>query len=79
MLGADSSQEVLLNCTVSMHIYLFLKASLLVGARYVQRMDSILQMVDYITSQMAIKLVTYFAEKTETMPKVDLNNSPAMV
>ena len=36
-------------------------------------------MVDHVTSQLAIKLVTYFAEKTEVMPVVDLENSPAIV
>ena len=51
----------------------------LVGSRYLHRMDDIVRMVDHITSQLAIKLVTYFAEKTEVMPKVDLDNSPAIV
>ena len=51
----------------------------LVGGRYLKRMDDIVKMVDHITSQLAIKLVTYFAEKTEVMPKVDPNNSPAIV
>ena len=51
----------------------------LVGGRYLKRMDNIVKMVDHISSQLAIKLVTYFAEKTEVMPKVDPNNSPAIV
>ena len=51
----------------------------LVGGKYVKRMDDIVRMVDNITSQLAIKLVTYFAEKTEVMPLVDLNHSPAIV
>ena len=42
-------------------------------------MDDIVRKVDYITSQLAIKLVTYFAEKTEVMPVVDLDNAPAIV
>ena len=51
----------------------------LVGARYLKRMAEIRRMVDNITAQLAIKLVTYFGEKTEVMPVVDLNNSPAIV
>ena len=51
----------------------------LVGGKFVERMDSIVRKVDYITSQLAIKLVTYFAEKTDVMPIVDLDNSPAIV
>ena len=51
----------------------------LVGGKYLQRMNDIVRMVDHITSQLAIKLVTYFAEKTEVMPVVDLDNSPAIV
>ena len=51
----------------------------LVGGKFVKRMDDIVRMVDYITAQLAIKLVTYFAEKTEVMPMVDLDNSPAIV
>ena len=51
----------------------------LVGGRYLHKMDDIVRMVDHITAQLAIKLVTYFAEKTEVMPKVDLNNLPAIV
>ena len=47
----------------------------LVGGKFVKRMDAIVRMVDYITSQLAIKLVTYFAEKTEVMPVVDLDFS----
>ena len=51
----------------------------LVGGKYVQRMDDIVRMVEHITSQFAIKLVTYFAEKTEVMPLVDPDNLPAIV
>ena len=51
----------------------------LVGGKFVKRMDDIIRMVDNITSQLAIKLVTYFAEKTDVMPVVDLDNSPAIV
>ena len=51
----------------------------LVGGKFVKRMDDIVRKVDYITSQLAIKLVTYFAEKTEVMPVVDLDNLPAIV
>ena len=51
----------------------------LVGGKYLRRMDDIVRMVDHITAQLAIKLVTYFAEKTEVMPKVDLDNTPAIV
>ena len=51
----------------------------LVGGKFVRRMDDIVRKVDYITSQLAIKLVTYFAEKTEVMPVVNLDNSPAIV
>ena len=51
----------------------------LVGARYLNQMYKIIKIVEYITSQLAIKLVTYFAEKTEVMPSVDLDNSPAIV
>ena len=42
-------------------------------------MYRIISIVEYITSQLAIKLVTYFAEKTDFMPVVDLDNSPAIV
>ena len=42
-------------------------------------MSVLVKMVDYITATLAIKLVTYFAEKTEVMPLVDLDNSPAIV
>ena len=52
---------------------------ILVGGKYVKRLDDIVRKVDFITSQLAIKLVTYFAEKTEVMPVVDLDNSPAIV
>ena len=52
---------------------------ILVGGKFVKRMDDIVRKVDYITSHLAIKLVTYFAEKTEAMPVVDLHNSPAIV
>ena len=52
---------------------------ILVGGKFVKRMDDIVRKVDYITSQLAIKLVTYFAEKTEVIPVVDLDNSPAIV
>ena len=52
---------------------------ILVGGKFVKRMDDIVRKVDYITSQLAIKLVTYFAEKTGIMPVVDLDNSPAIV
>ena len=51
----------------------------LVGGKYVKRMDDIVRKVDYITSQLAIKLVTYFAEKTGVLPFVDLDNLPAIV
>ena len=51
----------------------------LVGARYLNKMHKIIRMVEYITSQLAIKLVTYFAEKSDVMPVVDLDNSPAIV
>ena len=51
----------------------------LVGGKYVKRMDVIVRKVDYITSQLAIKLVTYFAEKTGVLPFVDLDNLPAIV
>ena len=51
----------------------------LVGGKFIKRMDDIVRKVDYITSQLAIKLVTYFAEKTEVMPVVDFDNSPAIV
>ena len=51
----------------------------LVGGKFVKRMDDIVRKVDYITSQLAIKLVTYFAEKTEAMPVVVLDNAPAIV
>ena len=51
----------------------------LVGGKLTQRMDDIVRKVDYIASQLAIKLVNYFAEKTEVMPVVDLENSPAIV
>ena len=51
----------------------------LVGGKFTKRMNDIVRKVDYITSQMAIKLVTYFAEKTEVMPEIDIDNSPAIV
>ena len=51
----------------------------LVGARYLNQMSRIIRIVEFITSQLAIKLVTYFAEKTDVMPSVDLDNSPAIV
>ena len=51
----------------------------LVGADYLHRMDDIVRMVDHVTAELAIKLVTYFAEKTEVMPSLDLDNSPAIV
>ena len=51
----------------------------LVGGRYLNQMFRIIRIVEYITSQLAIKLVTYFAEKTDAMPSVDLDNSPAIV
>ena len=51
----------------------------LVGGKFVKRMDDIVRKVTFITSQLAIKLVTYFAEKTKVMPVVDLDNSPAIV
>ena len=56
-----------------------MKTSCIVGAKILYRMDRIVRMVDYITSQLGIKLVTYFAEKTEVMPVSDLDNSPAIV
>ena len=52
---------------------------ILVGSKFVKRMDSIVRMVDNITSQLAVKLVTYIAEKTKVMPVVDLDNSPGIV
>ena len=42
-------------------------------------MNDIVRKVDTITSQLAIKLVTYFAEKTEVIPSVDLDKAPAIV
>ena len=51
----------------------------LVGGKFVKRMDDIVRMVKYINSQMAIKLVTYFAEKTEVLPTADMDNLPALV
>ena len=51
----------------------------LVGGKFVKRMDDIVRKVDYLTSQLALKFVTYFAEKTDFMPLVDLDNSPAVV
>ena len=51
----------------------------LVGARYLNQMFRIIRIAEYVTSQLAIKLVTYFAEKTDVMPVVDLDNSPAIV
>ena len=52
---------------------------ILVGDKFVKRMDDIVRKVDYITSQMATKLVTYFAEKTKEVPVVELDKSPAIV
>ena len=51
----------------------------LVGAKYVQRIDDIVRMVDHLTSRLAIKLVTYFAEKTEVMPIEDQDSLPTIV
>ena len=51
----------------------------LVGGKYLKRMASVVRVVDFVTAQLAIKLVSYFAEKTEVMPVVDPNNSPAIV
>ena len=51
----------------------------LVGAKYLHRLNDIIRVVENVTSHLAIKLLTYFAEKTEVMPLVDINNSPAIV
>ena len=51
----------------------------LIGAKYLHRINVIVSVVDYITSQLAIRLVTYFGEKTEVMPVVELDKAPAIV
>ena len=51
----------------------------MIGARNLPRMNAIVHVVEHIMSQLAIKLVTYFGEKTEVMPVVDLDNSPKIV
>ena len=51
----------------------------LVGGRFLARMDLIVRKVEVITSQLPIKLVAYFGEKTEVLPTKDVENLPAIV
>ena len=51
----------------------------MVGGRFISRMDLIVRKVDEITSQLPIKMVAYFGEKTDVVPKKDLEKLPAIV
>lgn len=51
----------------------------LVGKKFMHRLDTIFENVDHISRMHSLKVVGFFGEKTEVLPEVNTLNPPSMV